>query len=316
MIHHTVRLQSQDPLSGRVPLTATGHLLRLLDESVRDSIAMTFEGRSRLKGRRPAWLKDAADVRLVDVDGTEATTLHFEAPSFGEVASELYTQSQLQGFETRPPENYTGFDLFAQILIDVQNENADSSLFDRRFLIDVKKYSRVFNGAFQGFVLGGLNTSLKSTAGVNQQIVEVAARLSDETPRPRQVRVVGQLDMIRHSTKSFELHLDDGTNVRGVLDNGEIESLTDLFTKRVIVTGRAEYRPSGKLLRVDAESVEDGTGAPSIWSVVPEPISKSSFVQSLRQPQTDKKGIKSFFGILPGDETDEEILEQFKKCCG
>jgi hypothetical protein len=78
-----------------------------------------------------------------------------------------------------------------------------------------------------------------------------AQMLSDQTPLPRQVRVVGKLDMVRHRTRSFGLILDGGEEVRGVLVDGTPELLQGYFGKDITVLGKAIY-PSGTLLRIDA----------------------------------------------------------------
>jgi hypothetical protein len=42
-----------------------------------------------------------------------------------------------------------------------------------------------------------------------------------------------------------------------MLTEGDFAQLTPLFGRRVQVQGRAVYRPSGRLLRVDVETFED-----------------------------------------------------------
>jgi len=43
--------------------------------------------------------------------------------------------------------------------------------------------------------------------------------------------------MIRASTQGFALKLDDGTEVAGIYEKGEIAELQPLFRKRVSVNG-------------------------------------------------------------------------------
>jgi hypothetical protein len=119
--------------------------------------------------------------------------------------------------------------------------------------------------------------------------------------------------MIRDSTQSFALQLDDGAQVGGAVLSGDMSPLPALFRKRVVVHGAAIYRPSGRLLRLDAERIEDGQGAPSFWSNVPGPLVGR---QDLRQParaEPQKSGVAAFFGQLPRDESDEEVFEALKE---
>lgn len=76
-------------------------------------------------------------------------------------------------------------------------------------------------------------------------VIELARSLSAATPRPKESRVDGVLDMIRQSTRSFAIKLDDGEEVRGVLLDGDVTQARSLFGKRVSVQGSAVFRPSG-----------------------------------------------------------------------
>jgi hypothetical protein len=112
--------------------------------------------------------------------------------------------------------------------------------------------------------------------------------------------------MVRHSTRSFEVLLANGDPVRGVLVDGTSEALQKHFGKEITVLGRAIYRPSGSLLRLDASEILESTEGREAFSVVP-----SSFVAQApleRKPQTAKSGVSAFFGIWPGEETDEELM--------
>jgi hypothetical protein len=119
---------------------------------------------------------------------------------------------------------------------------------------------------------------------------------------------VGKLDMIRHSTRSFGLTLDSGEEVHGVLKSEDsIHDLREFFGQAVLALGQAVYRPSGRLLRIDAVAVEPAVNLPSLWSKVPAP-------QSAKPPRTrerlgagQKHGVAAFFGTWPGDETADEL---------
>ena len=128
---------------------------------------------------------------------------------------------------------------------------------------------------------------------------------------------MGQLDMIRRSTRSFGLQLDDGSEVPGVLENAdEVEQMRNFFGKRVLILGKAIYRPSGSLLRIDAHAIEHGEEQPSIFSKIPP-------ARSRRVPLTRKvsagqgwDSFSAYFGGWPGDETDEqwnEMMLELKK---
>jgi len=120
------------------------------------------------------------------------------------------------------------------------------------------------------------------------------------------VRIVGKMDMVRHSTRSFGLVLTGGEEVRGVLQEGDPDLLRAYFGKEITVFGKAVYRPSGSLLRVDAQEILDTTEGRAAFSVVPQAFIKAEKVE--RRVQGGKSGVVAFFGTWPGEETDEELL--------
>jgi hypothetical protein len=127
------------------------------------------------------------------------------------------------------------------------------------------------------------------------------------------VRIVGRLDMICQSRRSFRLILDDGTEVCGQLVRGELSNIKDLFTQRVVIHGRAVYRPDGRLLRLDGELIEAGANESAFWSRVPRANGRKLDPNEILQPQTPTSGIANIIGKWPGDETEAELLEALKR---
>lgn len=123
--------------------------------------------------------------------------------------------------------------------------------------------------------------------------------------------------MVRHSTRSFEMLLEEGKKVRGVLESGDqIETLKSLLGKKILAVGKAVYRPSGSLLRVDAQAVEEGTGQPKVFSKVPPPIEHRQPAARLRISEQATHGVPGFFGKWPGDESDDELLAMLRDVRG
>ena len=147
----------------------------------------------------------------------------------------------------------------------------------------------------------------RSVVPLNRAVVENARELIHRTPPPQQVRVVGKLHMIRHSTRSFALELEDGSEVHGVLEDHQgVESLSQWFGRPVLVLGKAVYRPSGSLLRVDALAVESGEGQPTLFSNVPPPRSAKAAAPRTAPGGQAWKAFSSYFGKWPGGESGEE----------
>ena len=120
--------------------------------------------------------------------------------------------------------------------------------------------------------------------------------------------------MIRSSTNSFAIKLTSGQEVRGVLTNGEVARVTELFGQQVLILGRAIYRPSGQLLRIDADEVVPAGDRDQFFSAVPKPKRSRSDLRDVLRQQQHKKGVAAIFGKWPGTETDEQIAAALKEC--
>ena len=312
-IHHSIRLTGQQGYGKEAPPVPVGNLLRLIAPAVRQAILMGFVGRSRPLGRPPSWLVAATDVRFVGIDGGSQgeTILHFEAPPLGEAAGELYRQQEF--WPSRPPADDTGFDLLGDVLGDVTAHREDSDRFDSPLLRGIGRFSKVLDRAYNRAVFVGHRYSDESPAVLDEATIANAQQLDSETPMPQRVRVVGDLDMIRMSSQGFELLLDDGTPARGVLIEGDMACIKPLCGHRVLVQGLAIYRPSGRLLRIDADRVEPGEGVPDVWSVIPPPRKRKLDTRQLLKPQGPSSGVSAFFGKWPGDETDEEWSDMIER---
>jgi len=128
------------------------------------------------------------------------------------------------------------------------------------------------------------------------------------TRQTRQVRVTGILDMIRHSTRSFGLKLENRIEVRGTVRTREqIEKLKQFLGKKLLVLGRAVYGASGKLLRIDAEGFESGEGQPRLFAKVPTAREVRPAPVRINSDLHQQQGVPTFFGTWPGEETDEDF---------
>jgi hypothetical protein len=307
----TVTLSSNAHFGRKVPPRAFGELLCAIPEAVRYSIRMAFESRSRAKGKRPAWLSAASDVRFLDHAGDDQTILHFEVPMLGDAAREIYRQREM--WPTRPEPNDTGFDLLGDVLKDVAANNSDSDRFDLPLLRELEGFRNGLNGAFQKLEFTGARYPRSRPAVLTPEVIQAARQLSRDTPRPQQARLAGQLDMVRNSTNSFAIKLKDGQEVRGVLTGGDISRVAESFGQNVLVLGKAIFRPSGRLLRIDADEVIPAGERDQFFSAVPKPKRSQYDLREVLREQHHKKGVSAIFGKWPGNETDEDIATALKE---
>jgi hypothetical protein len=309
IVEHRVRIRGKRVAQGRPDPEPVGSVLRRMKILAVDSVGMGFRGSSRSRGRRPGWMRRASDVRFVDVSSgpDDTTLLHFTAPRFGEVAEAVYRQGQL--FGTLPSENDTAFDVMGDMVTDVAKRLRDSDRFDVGVLQRLESFKEpVFHhGVDEIALLGGRLPDARPPT-IDPALADIATSLYQETPAPVRARVAGHLDMIRASDKVFSLILRDGQKVRGIWLGASVGPLRHYLDQDVVVNGMVTYRPSGSVLRIDAEAIDAATHADRLFSKLPPPAALTLRRPNLLHPQTASTGMKAVFGKWPGDETDEEVL--------
>ena len=301
----------------RLPLDFCGDVCRQLAPMMLGSVRMAIEGTSTHVGAPPVWLRQAADVRLIALSerGNGDTTLHLEAPPLGEAAQELYEQQAL--WETKPEPQDTAVNVLARVMRDVRTGDPESPLYDLHLLKHLSRIQRLFRHSLIAMELPQNSGAAYGFTRVDEQVAVKASELSERTPATRPVRVSGYLDMIRHSTRSFELLLEERKPVRGVLEEAsEMDTLKSLLGDNVVVVGKAVYRPSGSLLRIDAQAVTNGQGESNLFERVPGPVENRPAPVRYRPSEQGKRGVPGFFGKWPGEETDEQLLTMLKELRG
>jgi hypothetical protein len=216
----------------------------------------------------------------------------------------MFDQRRLWPEMARPDE--TAVHLIGRIGEIVMRHEVTSDMYDQPLLKHFRQWHSLFKREVRQIHLPGSSENGEASAKLDVTVAQNAKSLSDQTPSPRQVRVVGKLDMVRHSTRSFALLLADGQEIPGVLEARDPDLLQKHFGQEITVFGKAIYRPSGSLLRLDAEEILDTTEGRVAFSSIPEALSKP--FQRDRKLQTGKSGVAAFFGTWPGEETDDDLL--------
>jgi hypothetical protein len=303
----SILLESPSKFGKRPPVEFCGNVFRRIQPLMTHSVRMAFEGRSAAMGAPPEWLKRAADVRILGfAEQNGNTLLQLEAPALGEAAEELYKQGKLWNDLPAPAD--TAVNVMARVINDVRNQNPDSPRYDPSLLRVTYHLSPLFVRDLKSIRCPETLRDFELRAVIDRDVPARAHELSNRTPSPRQVRVVGTLDMMRYSTRAFALKLQDGKEVCGVLEHpASMEELSTFLNRKVLIIGKAIYRPSGSLLRIDANHFEEPDEQSRLFYRVPPPIATAPDMPKLRVSDTSK-GIAAFFGIWPGEESDAELL--------
>ncbi len=250
----------------------------------------------------PGWLSQAADFDLVAIE-EGSTVLVMEAPILADAAPDQFRQQSL--FHPISPED-SAVDLMRQSLTEAIAGRTDSELLDQGLLAVFHRFRESLSFGFSSIELtNGQDSSLP--VEIDLAAVESVERLRVSTPPPQRARVAGTLDTIRHSDRMFTLLLDEGSSVKGIAEGVAAGQLASLFGTMVVVSGTAVFRPSGRLLRLEAESIELAEGTVEIWSHLPVPVFQVMETAELRQPQGPRSGVNAIIGQWPGDESDDEL---------
>lgn len=175
------------------------------------------------------------------------------------------------------------------------------------------KFRGVFRGAFTDAHLETRRHQPGSRAHLTLPIIQTAGRFLDQTPAARRVRVVGTLDMVRASNQTFALSIEGGEELRGVLVEGSIEGIAPLLNKSVLTFGRAVFRPSGRLLRIDVDEFRLAQDADRFFAKIPRPMGGTRPRPTPRDREKAAAGLKAAIGKWPGDETEEQVRQALEE---
>ena len=307
LVERLFRLEAPSGLGAKPRPELIGPVLTHLRNTLRDSVRMGFLHSSRAKGRVSRRLNRAAEVRFIGHAAADhdATTLRFEVAEFGDVASELFEQHQLWDDGPKPEE--TAFELLGAALNDIRSRREESSRFDPMLLRRFAGYGRIIRrGALDRIVLP--DSLLSEQPRLDEDVVAAAHALSDATPKPHRVRVTGRLDVMGASQGILKLHVADGAHVTARWEGREsIEKLSTFFNRDVVCEGMGIFRPSGSLLRIDADALEASTVHDSVFSRIPRAVPVTNVVRELRLRAGEPSAFSSFMESIPADESDAEF---------
>jgi hypothetical protein len=307
-IEHKVLMHGRAVRGNGAAPAAAGAVLMVLGGVLRGAVEMAFR-RSSGVGRRQSWLRIAgqADFKHAAQTSKDEMALYFEAAQFGDVAQDYFVQPRL--FDDGPKATDTAFDVLADSVEDVLARKTDSERFDVGLLKRFHRFeTSVFTQDVSELLLSGHRILESRPCRISPEVTARAEELYLQTPQPGRVRIAGKLDMVQASTLAFELLLPAGERVRGVWKANEFETLRSLANTDVVASGIAVYRPSGALLRVDAESLAPQRPGDGIFATVPTPTGMKLDLKSLVREQKRRGGVAAMLGKLPAEESDEQFL--------
>jgi len=296
-----IRIAGPDAMGLRVNSGLLRDLMDPLVDAVQQAVRLRTEGRSRAPGAAPAWLTKAAafDVEFRKGSTSGVSQLALVAEPLGDAAPDRF--SQLEMFEPFNPA-CTCIDVFVEALDDALSNKPDSDRYDDGLIETFTIFGKVLDHRVKDFELRN-----GQTRRIERESVESLKELRRSIPPDQRIRVAGKLDLLKHSNRIFEVELPAGT-VRGVIVRDlDFEKIRGLLGQQVVVSGVAKFRPSGRVLRVEADQLLPASGDTSLWAELPRPLFTELDVRSLRESQGPRSGVSAIFGQWPGDESDDEF---------
>ncbi|WP_437713501.1 hypothetical protein WMF45_47045 [Sorangium sp. So ce448] len=299
---HVIRFTGEEVATQRGPFLRD--LLDILVDGAQQATRLRIDGRSTAPGTPPAWLEDAA---AFDVEQIQEREIILRAPSLADALS--HRSRQLDLFAAADPSR-SCLDYLEDSLDDALAGREDSDRYDRSLMATLEGLGRLFRHGVDSMELVNGRTLRIDPGGV-----EAIRALRQRTPEDRRVVIGGKLDAIRHGDRSFTLVLTSGETLRGLAaESMDPADLARLFGQLAIVSGIAKFRPSGKVLRVEAERIDPATGDVAAWSTMPRPLDLPVHLHRFHVPQGPGSGVAAILGAIPMDDTEEEFqaaLEEF-----
>jgi len=303
MLTRKVKLEGPAAEGDRLGAATIRQVLAVLIDGSQRALRLRLQGRSTARGAPPAWIVAAADfdVRL----RAGSTVIEIGTPTLAEAAPDQFAQGSLftEVDGRRPAIDY----LFESLEAALEGE-AQSPLFDGPLLECMADLDSVFAAGVDTIEFETPLNRSTSTRVMRRSDAAGFRDLAHRIPRPQQVRLVGKLDMIRDSDRTFQLRvLGAGGPIKGIAHADD--DLTRLFAEEVLVSGTAYFAANGTIQRIEADGPlrRPSPQERAIFTTPPRPVAGPMSAARLRAPQGPKSGLNAIFGKWPGEQSDEEL---------
>lgn len=306
VVERSLRLEGPLGLGAKPRPELIGPVLTRLHDTLQDSVRMGFLHSSHPRGRIPRGIKAAADVRFIGHSQADdhATLLRFEVSPFGDVAADLFRQARL--WDDMPTRDQTAFELLAAALDDISTRREDGNRFDPGLLLTIARYKVIFRRGLSRIVLTDI--AAPRPALFDRGVIEAAHALSVTTPQSRRVRVSGRLDLMGVSQGVLKIHVPGGAVVTALWDRRKpIDEMIPLLNRDVVCEGIGVFRPSGTLLRIDADVVAAARAGDASFAIVPRAPRVADIKRQLLLKSGEASAYRELLGSVPAEESDEDF---------
>ncbi|MBK7537502.1 MAG: hypothetical protein IPI49_19445 [Myxococcales bacterium] len=279
-------------------------------EGARRATLFFFEGASSGPGARPAWLEAACRVEITALRSS-TYELELHAPTLAEAVPERFGAVDRVAHVVDPMRTVsaadTAVDLFGCVLVDAIHGAGERLWVDLPLLDSCVRFARVAQAG-----LGAIELSAgepPATIAVDADDYVRLEALRAQASRSTAVRVVGILQDVSAVTPTAALLVGEDAAVAVHFDASDRVRWGDLLGGRVLISGRARFLPSGKVLVIEAEYIAPAQVSDELFASLPRSLDQP--VATQREHATSRRS--TFFPTWPGTETDEELLAELKR---
>lgn len=283
-----------------------GHARKLtgiFEDLAYGSVNIRLNAKSLHQGKRNPQIERAAQVYLLDFDGS-SQTFQIEsdplAQSLQGLQGDLFSPEAVDEMARETP-----LGLVVQGLRAGIDPQADRTWLDKPLLERMALFSKLLPTSEDHISI--LNEGSFEPLDLTLNEALHIAELQKQTPKPRRVSVSGNVDVVAILAKRIEL-IAHGHRVRVFLEMPPDE-MGISARQQITVTGMAHYRANGTLLRVEADKVREARPADKAFERVARAETQRQQLERLRREKPQRVNpLGNMIGKWPGDETYEEIM--------
>jgi len=307
VIDYSIRIKGLKSKSGSIPISALKEISDVLLKSSDRILRLMVEGSSTKTGKTPNWLKKTLNFTITGIK-TGSTIIEVEAPVLSETMPEFFEQKKLWQDRSLKSDD-SALSLLSKSVSDAVNENTESEYFDSGVLDSLFSFRTITNNYASEVSITSKNKSEDNFKIGTQEIAKIK-KVKVTTPKSNTVVVAGFFNLIEHSNRRFQLKMENGKTINGIMDPSQIdlEHIRELWGKRVTIKGKANYKPSGNIRNIEAQLVQAFESGDEIFQQVPGAQKRFEFAEKFLTEKSSSKALKKVWGKWPGNESIDDLL--------
>jgi hypothetical protein len=210
-----------------------------------------------------------------------------------------------------PAPQDTAISLIARSVADMSVENVESDYFDYGVLASLLELKPFLSNHAPVISVLCDRRPLENFK-IDISIIDKVERLKLKIPEPQASMLSGHLEQVAYNSKKFQLYLPDGQIVQGRINDEfmSIESLRNLWGKKVTARGFVTFKPSGKIRIIEVQMLKPMEEGEELFETAPVIQTQSEFAKKVQQESTRRGWLKEVWNKWPGEEPIDDIMKE------